>query len=240
MNKISPKAHIDNSVKLGKGNIIEPFACIVGDTIIGDNNYIGTGVSIGTLPRQIQRPHNWEAERLRNTIAKVRIGSGCTIFENSTIHSSVFGKTVVEDYVSLGCQSHIAHDVIIRKKAIISPGCLIAGGSIIQEYAQLGLGVNIHQRSVIGSYSIVGMNSAVKGYVYPFIKAVGIPAKYLDINTIGLQRNNFSSLKIDLIKNHIIKTESLPIEIQHVISNFYRDIELYKRPDLILNIINYE
>ncbi|MCI0523130.1 MAG: acyl-[acyl-carrier-protein]--UDP-N-acetylglucosamine O-acyltransferase, partial [Bacteroidales bacterium] len=43
---ISPLAHVDPKAQLGADVIVEPFASIAGDVIIGDNTWIGSNAVI--------------------------------------------------------------------------------------------------------------------------------------------------------------------------------------------------
>jgi UDP-N-acetylglucosamine acyltransferase len=77
----------------------------------------------------------------------------------------------------------------------LSCNVLIGGHSTIMKGCNLGLGSIVHQFSVIGAYSMLGMGCIVPkskriepGFIY-----VGNPARMLKMNTIGLQRNGITA-----------------------------------------------
>ena len=70
--------------------------------------------------------------------------------------------------------------------------------------AQLGIKVCVHQNQIIGSYSMIGMNSFItkKLKVIPGFKYYGTPAKKRSKNLINLKRNNIKNdkLKLELLR----------------------------------------
>ena len=58
--------------------------------------------------------------------------------------------------------------------------------------------VCIHQNQIIGSYSMIGMNSFItkKIKVIPGYKFYGKPAKKKTKNLLGLKRNKINNLKL--------------------------------------------
>ncbi|WP_430412317.1 hypothetical protein [Kordia sp.] len=240
MNKISDKAFIGEGVVIGKNNVISPNVSIIGNTVIGDNNYFAPGVTIGFPSRQIVKPRKWEKNKVLNPNNKVVIGSNCSFFEYLSIHPSLSAVTLIEDNVSIGSSSHIGHDCHIKRDAILSSNVSLAGYTIISEYANIGLGVSFHQRSVVGAYSMVGMNCACKGYVYPFSVVVGVPASFLKINYIGLKRNGFSEDLIKSIENHVLLNFKLIDSFKKVVQDFEVDCQKYKNKKLNLRVIRNE
>ena len=229
-NNISAYSHIESTVVLGKNNIISDNVIIRGNVTIGDNNYIGAGtiieyvpmqnhkghivigndnhfasnIVIGGIPRKKLKPMKWELPKSLNT-GKILIGSSNVIFENVTIHQPIDGETIIENDISIGAHTHVSHDTIIRSKSILSVNITLGGYVIIGYAASIGMGVNIHQRCVIGAYSMCGMGAAVKGHVLPLLTVAGVPAKMLGLNKIGLIRNGFSESEIINLEENLLK-----------------------------------
>jgi acyl-[acyl carrier protein]--UDP-N-acetylglucosamine O-acyltransferase len=63
----------------------------------------------------------------------------------------------------------------------------------------LGVGSVFHQFSVIGSYSMIGMNSTItlKHKISPFGVYIGTPAIKIKDNLVGIERNNITESIID-------------------------------------------
>jgi len=75
--EVGPYAIIHKGVKVGRGTVIGPHAVIEADTLIGENNKIFHGASIGGAPQDLS---------FKSRETYVSIGSGNTIREYVTIH----------------------------------------------------------------------------------------------------------------------------------------------------------
>ena len=75
------------------------------------------------------------------------------------------------------------------------------------EGAQLGMRVCVHQNQVIGSYSMIGMNSFItkKLEVVPGYKFYGKPAQKQSKNLFGLKRNKINNIKLKFEVNRYKK-----------------------------------
>jgi len=182
-NKVDSSSIVSPSAIIGKGNYIGPNCYIGPNVIIGDNNRIEGFASIGTPAEH--------RDYFRSTSGKVSIGNNNVIREFTTIHCGTSDNTtVIGSNVIILNHSHIAHDCLISDKANISANVTLAGHVFVMEGANLGLGVVVHQRTVIGAYSMIGMNSTVttKSSITPGGIFVGSPAKFIKKNTLGLER----------------------------------------------------
>jgi acyl-[acyl carrier protein]--UDP-N-acetylglucosamine O-acyltransferase len=92
----------------------------------------------------------------------------------------------------------IDHDCIIEDNIVLSSGTILGGNVHVMVGAQLGIRSSIHQNQIIGSYSIIGMNSFVtkKLKVEPGFKFYGKSAKKKTKNLIGLKRNKIDNVKL--------------------------------------------
>jgi UDP-N-acetylglucosamine acyltransferase len=89
---------------------------------------------------------------------------------------------------------HVGHDVIIENDCTISCNVLLGGFSKVMSGVNCGLGVIIHQYSVLGQYSMLGMGTIVtkSSKIEPGNIYVGSPAKLLKRNDVGLSRANIT------------------------------------------------
>jgi UDP-N-acetylglucosamine acyltransferase len=194
MNHIHPTSIIGNNVKLGDNNFIGPFCYITGDTIIGNNNRFEAYCSVGTPPEH--------KDYFTITNQKTQIGNNNTFREFTTIHSGTTRTTTIHDDIIVLNHSHIAHDVIIEKNSTISANVILAGHCYLMEGVNLGVGSMCHQFSKIGAYSMLGMGAVVtsSSKINPGGIYIGIPAKYLKNNIVGLERNNVNLDKLNHFK----------------------------------------
>ena len=191
-NFIHPTSTIDPTVVLGENNYIGPYCYITGNTIIGDNNRFEGYCSIGTPAEH--------RDYFSSSLGKVSIGSNNIIREFATIHSGTSDNTtILKNNIIMLNHSHVAHDCIVDHKVNISANVTFAGHVFIMEGANLALGTVVHQRTVIGAYSMVGMNSTVtlKSKITPGNVCIGSPAQPIRKNTVGLERSKITSQKLE-------------------------------------------
>ena len=183
MNKVHPTAIVGRGAYLGDNNVIGPYCIIKDGTEIGDNNHFEAYTSIGTMPE------HKEAIRTGKCYP-VRIGSNNIFREYVTVNAGAFSNTIIRDNNFFLRGSHVGHDCIILDNNTISCNVLIGGHSKIFNNCNLGLGAIIHQFSSIRSFAMLGMGTIVtKGSLIEAGKIyVGNPARFLKVNTIGLER----------------------------------------------------
>ena len=207
---ISPLAFIDKKAEIDEGVTIEPFAYIgknvkirkgtkicsharVEFAEIGENNYIGPSAIIGAPPQDL---------KFKGEISYVKIGKNNIIREFVTIHRAT-GEgdfTVIGDNNFLMAYVHIPHNARLGNNIIIANSTQIAGWVEIEDNAFISGEVVIHQLCKIGRYSMIGGLSRIPQDVPPYMMVVGIPAKVVGINIVGLKRAGFSSERIKVIK----------------------------------------
>ena len=192
-NQIHPTAIIGDNVFLGSNNIIDAYAVIDGNTIIGDNNHFFPHCSIGT------EPEHKSFYGLENK--GVIIGNHNVIRESVTINAGCYRPTRLGDFIWMLRGSHAGHDALIGDNCTISCNVLIGGHSFIGNHSNLGLGAILHQFSVIGGGSMVGMGTVVtkkNRAIPPFTTIVGNPSRYLKQNLVVF--NKLEQCDIDFIE----------------------------------------
>lgn len=203
MNQIHPTAIIDPSVQLGSDNKIGPYAVISGDTTIGDGNWIGPHVVIGTPAQMRNGPHpiTWANDL---SSASIRIGNGNIFREFVTVHPGTITTTNIANDCYFMTQAHVPHDAQIEDAVTLSNSVQIGGHTIVQKGANIGLGSVVHQRSLIGSYAMIGMGSVVTKAILPFGMAYGSPARIRGGNVIGMKRAKVDDELISKIENALL------------------------------------
>jgi len=173
---------------------------IIGDNVvikeyvkIGKNCKIASHTVIGCDPQDIS---------YNNEKTFVEIGDNNKIFEFVTIARGTpkgRGKTVVGNNTMIMAYSHIAHDCIIGNNAIIVSFVVLGGFVEVEEYANVGGKVGVHQFCRIGAYSMTAGDIPLLKDAPPY-SLIGRPAAFYNLNLIGLRRNGFTGGKIEEIE----------------------------------------
>ena len=184
-----------------KGNKIHITAIINWkNVILGKNNIIGPYVVIGN---HAQHPK-------KKSYGKIKIGNDNTFNEYCNIHlpTKLSCETLIGNNNYFMNSTTVDHDCIIEDFVILSSNVILGGNVHIMQGAQLGIRTTVHQNQIIGSYSMIGMNSVITktktilpGYVY-----FGNAVKKIKKNMIGLKRNKINS---DILKKENIRFTKL-------------------------------
>tara|TARA_B100001093_G_C26844911_1_gene1022303 strand:+ start:227 stop:814 length:588 start_codon:yes stop_codon:yes gene_type:complete len=176
-----------------KGNLIHKSAIINWKKLnIGKNNIIGPYVVIGNIA---QHPKS-------KSSGKIIIGSNNIINEYCNIHlpTKIKKITFIGDDNFIMNSTTVDHDCTIENNVTISSGVILGGNVYLMKGSQLGMRVSVHQNQIIGSYSMIGMNSFVtkKTKILPGFTYFGKPAKKIKKNILGLKRNKINKNKLDI------------------------------------------
>jgi len=191
---IHPSAVVAPDARIGPGVMIGPNAVIFGRVAIHAGAKISSGCIIGEWPehREIgQRPEDYTDPNE----SWVVIGKDVTLRENVVVQRGlpvsyeqkrVWGTSIEEGaYIMHG--AHVAHDCHVGPFATLSPYTVLGGHTLVQEGANLGIHSATHQFSTVGAYAMVGMGAMVVQDVRPFEKVVGVPAKPIGENPLGMK-----------------------------------------------------
>lgn len=191
--EIGPYSIIGPGVKIGKGTKIGSSVRIEGETIIGENNKIFHGATIGLDPQD----YAFKGEK-----SGVIIGNNNIIREYASIHRATGegNYTIVGDNNFIMAYAHIAHNCRVGSNIIIVNAAQLAGHVIVEDFAYISGLVGVHQFVRIGRYSLIGANSKLVQDLPPFVIAQGVSAKATGINIVGLKRKGFSLERIKVIK----------------------------------------
>lgn len=222
--------HIEPFVQIGKRNVFGDNCVIKNGTIIGDNNYFAPGVVIGVASRE--RIKSCPINKTLTDEPKVIIGNNNCFESYSVVQTAVTSKTTISENVCIGSFSLIGHDVQLDNNSIIAGHCIIAGFCIIMEGANLGIGSMIHQRTVVGAYAMVGAGCIVVNHILPAATVVGVPAKYLHVNRLGLLRAGYSNTTINEIEYWLKdeeKRDNAPSSMTPFYMEFKKAIKIWER-----------
>ena len=194
MNRVHPTAVVADDVILGSDNVIGAFAVILGPARIGDRNWIGPHVVLGT-PAEIRGiDHGLAAGGVGTGIS---IGNANVIREYTTVHQGHYATTVIGDDCYLMNKCYIAHDDVLHDGVTMAAGVALGGHVHVGAGANLGMGAIVHQRRVIGPLAMVGMSAVVTRDVPPASLAYGNPCRVRGANRVGMQRAGIPADVID-------------------------------------------
>ncbi len=205
-NQIHPTAVIAPTVRIGKGNTVGAFTTIEGDVVIGDDNWIGPHVTIGTPAQYTTAKYEFTGQ----PVTGIRIGSRCVFREYTTVHQPSKFQTIVEDECYFMAYCHVSHDTRIRRNVALANNTQIGGFTDVGEYSTIGLSTMIHQYTTIGAYAMIGMGSVISKDVPPFAKVVGNPAQLLGINAVGMERSGFDAACIAEVERTLNERDYVP------------------------------
>ena len=120
--------------------------------------------------------------------------------------------------------THLAHDVQIGNRIIMSNLATLAGHVIVDDHAIIGGLAAVHQFCRIGRYAMVGGCSKVVQDIAPFMMADGNPAETRFVNKVGLERAGFGADTIStLIKAYKTLFRSA-LTLDHALSRLEADL----------------
>ena len=164
-NFISPKAIIHNNVTIGDNNNIYDDVIIYPNTTIGDNNNIFPRNVIGEFPISSNDKHIKYDLKLTKG---VKIGSNNLFHVNNIIFSGLDNETSIGNNNKFLAENSIAHDVKVMNNVIFYHRICTGGYSIYLSNSNIGMESVIHQKMVIGQYSMIGANSTITKHVFPY------------------------------------------------------------------------
>lgn len=195
--EVSPKAeiaedvtigsfsYIGDNVKIGKGTQIGTGVLIDGYVTIGENNQIFHHSIIGSPPQDFA----YKGER-----SYLVIGNNNIIHEFATISPG----TKPESTTSIGnsCMImigvHVAHNVKLGNNVVLVNYTALGGYVEIGDGAFLSGFIGVHQFVKIGKLAMIGTLSKITQDFPPFMMGQDIPVKIYGLNSVGMQRANFS------------------------------------------------
>ncbi|WP_322746781.1 acyl-ACP--UDP-N- acetylglucosamine O-acyltransferase [Cellulomonas sp. S1-8] len=174
-------------MELGQGNVIGPYVVILGPVRIGDDNWFGSGATIGAPPevRGVDHPAQWLTGGGGGGVV---IGDRTLVREQVVIHQGWQSVTEVGDDCFLMNRAYVAHDCRLADGVTLASGTALGGHVVVGARAGLGLGALVHQRRVVGPGAMVGMGAVVSRDVAPYAKVYGNPARVRGANVVGMQR----------------------------------------------------
>ncbi len=190
---IAPFVTIEEDVVIGDDCWIGPNAVILNGTRIGNGVKIHSGAVVGGEPQDLKYAGEYTTLQIGNNVT---IREFCTLNRGTTDRET----TLIGNDCLFMAYVHVAHDCIIGNNVILANSVNVAGHVAIDEYAILGGLTAVHQFVRIGKHVMIGGGSLVRKDVPPYVRAAREPLCYAGVNSVGLQRRDFSSDAIKQIQ----------------------------------------
>ena len=223
-NHIEENCYIEENVTLGVGNKILRNTIIYGPCEIGDNNLIGPNSIIGTPGQHTVNP------RYESSNKKIKIGNNCIIREFSVVQKPYDSDyTTICDDVFIMEKVHIPHDAQIGSLSVLTPGVVLGGNTAILEGANLGINCSVHQNTVVGQYTMIGMGTVIKKNLKPFsLKTEG---RDCSVNLYSLKKYGFMKYRKEIIS--YLRRDIMPTtrSIRNIIVEFEEKAKTSNRPN---------
>ena len=208
MNQLS---NVHPEAKIGENVVIEAFATVEKDVVIGDGTWIGPnavvmdgsrigknckifpGAVISGIPQDL---------KFQGEYTTVEIGDNTTIRECVTINkgTAAKNKTTIGNNCLIMAYAHVAHDCILKNNVIIGNSTSLAGEVEVDNFAIISAMSGVHQFVRVGKNSFVQGMSKVGKDVPPYVLAGRDPLSYAGLNSVGLRRKGFTNDEINTIQ----------------------------------------
>ena len=199
-NRVHPTAVIGEGVELGTGNVVMPYAVILGPVTIGDDNWFGPHSLIGAPPQFRLGPHPpWDEPQGQFPIV---IGNGNRIREFVSVAMGRVRSTTVGDRCIFMGRSNAPHDCVFDDDVTLAGGSQFSGNVTVGRGVNLGLEASVRQNLVLGALAMIGMDSTVLTDIPPFALVYGTPARVRGANRVGLEREGWDGALIDRLDEH--------------------------------------
>ena len=206
--RIGPYAVIGEGVELASGVEIGSHVHLEGSTVIGAGTRVFPFAMIGAEP---------QVRGFSGPAAALVIGQNNVIREYAAIHVGTVdggGCTRIGDDNLIMNNVHVAHDCQIGSHCVIATFTALAGHVVIEDYVNIGAMTGVHQFARIGESAFTGANSMISKDTLPFSRVAGDRARFMGVNTIGLNRRDFAEQTIDTLRHafHLLFHSKLLLE----------------------------
>lgn len=158
---IHPLAWIDDcNVSIGPRSRIGSHVAVFSGTVIGADCSIGAGTVIGA--------DGFECFRHDERMVSVHHAGGVKIEDNVDIHSNtcidqgLFGTpTIIKEWARIDNLVHIAHNVIVGKRAFVVANAMVAGRVVVGDDAWIGPSASVRNGYEVAAEGFVSMGAVV-------------------------------------------------------------------------------
>ncbi len=169
---------IEDGVTVNENTVIDHNVVIYRNVVIGRNCHIKSNTTIGAKGFGFERDEAGIPIAMPH-LGGVVIGSDVEIGANNTIVSGTVEPTVIDDYVKTDDHVHIAHNVKVGARTLITACAEISGSVRIGSDCWIGPNASIINNIEIMDKTFVGIGAVVTKNVPSEATVAGNPAKIL-------------------------------------------------------------
>lgn len=192
--EVGPYAIIGPKVEIGEGSVIGAHVVLDGHTVLGRENKVFPYVIIGTEPQDLK----YRGGDVRTEIGNHNIFREFVLVKAGTEDGG--WVTRIGDHNLIMANAHVAHDCVIADNVILANNASLAGHVELESNSVVGGLSGIHQFVRIGQYAMVGGGGMVAMDVAPFCMVSGNRARMYGLNSVGLERNGFSTDDVSALR----------------------------------------
>ena len=215
--EIGPYSVIGEYVTIGSGTRIGTHVVIEGHTTLGQDNHIFSGAVIGSITQD---------KKYQGGVSYLKIGDRNNIREYVTINSGTEegSSTIVGNDNLLMAYAHVAHDCEVKNNAVLANVATLAGHVTVEDHAIVGGLSAVHQFVKIGKLAIIGGCSKVVQDIPPYMLVDGHPAKAYGLNSVGLERMEFSKEEKLELKRAFKLIFRSKLSLRHAIESIEKEL----------------
>ena len=227
--KVGPYSVIGPKVEIAENVIIHSHVNISGNTKIGKGNIIFPFASIGNDPQDLK--YNGEETSLI-------IGDNNKFREYVSINPGTIGGggiTKIGNNCLFMISSHIAHDCNVGNNVIIANNVPLGGHVTLEDNVVIGGNSAVQQFTRIGKMAMIGGMTGVLHDVIPYGLSTGNRNSLQGLNLIGLRRAKFENkdiLELSEAYKEIFATKNINENISKLNGSFQEN-------PLVKNVIDF-
>lgn len=184
---VGPKAVLEDGASVGKDCVIHGGVFIYRGVKIGDRVTIHAGTVIGADGFGYERDETGALIKFPH-LGGVVIENDVEIGSNTCIDRGTLGNTQIKNGAKIDNLVHIAHNVVVGEHAVVIANAMIAGSTVIGDYAWVAPCATVREQLKIGKSSVVGLASLVTKDVPESTTVMGVPARPLEEQKVLLKK----------------------------------------------------
>jgi UDP-3-O-[3-hydroxymyristoyl] glucosamine N-acyltransferase len=173
---------IGTGAVIGRGTILDDHVCVSGNTRIGECCHVGAHSVLGHSGFGFEFEPDGVPIRIPH-LGGVVLGSHVELGAHNTVARGTLDDTVLEDSVKTDDHVHIAHNVRIGRRTIITAAVEISGSVTVGSDVWLGPNASINNGVRIAERALVSIGAVVTRDVEAAVVVAGNPARVVGPRT---------------------------------------------------------
>ncbi len=176
---VGPNVSFGNGVVVGAGTRIGANVTIASNTRIGNDCWLKANCVIGEAGFGFERDTDGKPLRMLH-FGGVILEDRVEVGSSTTVCQGTLAPTVIEQDSKIDDHVHVAHNVHIKKNALVTACAELSGGVVIGEAAWVGPNASVLEKVHVGDRAFIGIGAVVLRDVAPDTTVVGNPARVLE------------------------------------------------------------